>query len=147
MIVDDLVQGPVGRNLSIVGCSDMLDVNFFVGHRFCRCCVLSPLRHRLFTRGGALSPVWAAPFDFEILSAPTGDDRGKIGYNWKACVARLHFRNGCSAVSSDRIGLLKIDGCGSHESTSGTRSIPATGPRDDASSSQIGGAVGNDAVH
>src|SRR5262245_49857546 len=66
MIVDDLVQGPVGRDLSIVGCPDMLDVNFFVGHRFCRCRVLSPLRHRLFTRGGALSPVWAVPTAFGI---------------------------------------------------------------------------------
>src|SRR5262245_19408611 len=132
MIVDDLVQGPVGRDLSIVGCPDMLDVNFFVGHRFCRCRVLSPLRHRLFTRGGALSPVWAVPTAFGIS-----------GLVWLGCSSTKPVRH----VSIDRIGLLKIDGCGSHESTSGSRSIPATGPRDDASSSQIGGAVGKHVIY
>src|SRR5262245_4971784 len=97
MIVDDLVQGPVGWNLSIVGCPDMLDVNFFgglVGHRFSRCRVLSPLRHRLFTRGGALSPVWALPLPSR---GPDSRWSKKIRSNWWGLYARLHFRKASSA--------------------------------------------------
>src|SRR5262245_50240750 len=120
MIVDDLVQGPVGRELSIVGCPDMLDVNFFVGHRFSRCRVLSPLRHRLFTRGGALSPVCAAPLASGFASAATVGGR-KIGSNWRlvwlACTSQSPFR----AVSKERIGLLKLMAAPAHESSSGSR--------------------------
>ena len=134
MIVDDLVQGAVGWDLSIVGRPDVLDVNFFgglVGHRFFRCRAFLPLGHRCLPE--------AAPFhQFGRLTRfgnvfPWGRGPamvGEMGANLTACVARLHFRKARSArYRVTESALLKIDGCGSHESSSGSRQSRTAGRR------------------
>jgi hypothetical protein len=130
MIVDDLVQGAVGWDLSIVGRPDMLDVNFFgglVGHRFFRCRLfcLSAIavyqRQRPFTSLGGSSHFRNV---FGAGLAMTGKMGGELeGSCGSVALPQGPFR----ALSGDRIGLLKSRAAAAHESSSDSTLSPRPG--------------------